>query len=262
MRARPEAFASAYPSPSSTARASLVDRYERGDHGGLIVDVVCTNFDRFEKAERTDALLRLLDRAAPEQIAGNVRQTSADDPIVDVPVAGNVDRPEDAERAGFRAQHDPGARRIDRLARDPHLRIRTPVVLQNLDGTLTAVFSTSSVSATPARSGKSSARSSRTQRAARRSLRAVLFNDDRLSGCDFRRDPGARHKKGGSQVSGPAYGQHAFLYSYRYHLPARSARHLLFRRREVLAERVFRISSRSSGTRRRCRCASSCAGCP
>ena len=82
----------------------LFDRDERGHGCGLRVDIVRPDLDRLEQAERADALLRLLDRAAPEQIARRVREAPADDAIVDAPVAGDVDGAEESERARLGAQ--------------------------------------------------------------------------------------------------------------------------------------------------------------
>ena len=56
--------------------------------------------------------------------------------IVDAPIARDVDWTEESERAWLGAHDDARARRVDRLARDAHLRVRTAVVLEHLHGTL------------------------------------------------------------------------------------------------------------------------------
>ena len=189
MRAStPSRSPAAYPSSEIPLPwRAFFDRDERGHDCGLVVDVVCADLDRLEQAERADPLLGLLDRAAPEQIARRVRQPPADDAIVHTPVAGDVDRAEEPERARFGAQNHtrPRSRRSAR-ARCRPARTDSRGSEGSRRHARPQPSPASSVSAIPARSGKSSRRSSRTSSGKHiEALEPDFFDDDGISGSDF-----------------------------------------------------------------------------
>ena len=203
MRAsRPRRSPAAYPSPRFHFHGvRFFDRDERGHVRGPAVDVLRADLDRLEEAERADALLRLLDRAAPEQIARRVRQSPADDAIVDAPVAGDVDGPEETDRARFGA-HDrraPVSRRSARARCQP-ARTDTRGSAGFRPRARPRLFPASSVSVIPARSGRSSRSSSRASAGSGvNALQPHLFDDDGIFGanCGRRMPAGGGEQKQG-----------------------------------------------------------------
>ncbi len=87
-------------------RVLLFHRDQRRHFRRLIVDVVRSNLDRLEQAERADPLLSSLNRAAAKQVARRVGHPPSNDGIVDAPIARDVDAPEIPERARLRAHDD------------------------------------------------------------------------------------------------------------------------------------------------------------
>ena len=171
---------------------SFFDRNERGHECGLAVDVLRADLDRFEEAERADALLCLLDRAAPEQIARHVRQSPPDDAIVHARVAGDVHGAEETDRARFGAHDHARPSRVDRLAGDANLCVRMAVVLKDFDSALARGFF-QFIGESDADAKRQIARKLLAHFDGKRveALEPDLFDDDGIFGSDCGRDASA-----------------------------------------------------------------------
>ncbi len=211
------------------------DRNERGYECGLAVDVLCPDLDRFEEAKRTNALLRLLDRAAPEQIARHIRQAPPDDAIVHALVAGDLDGAEETDCARFGAHDHTRPRRVDRLAGNANLRVRMTVVLKDFDGAFARGFfqfvgeSDAGAKGQIARKFLAYFDGKRVERPRAGPLRRRRDFQERLSG-DARAGRNAEKKKGGpcrlrqeasARQAGPAP-RTRYVFATGYELPATS----------------------------------------